>query len=352
MNTLMMLPHRKKISDDKKMRSSRSRSYGMIQLLSTLLVIMGIFWFCPQRVLAEVVDRIVAIVNDDILTLVDLNQTLKPYEEKITALGYSKEQERQMLYRVREDLLNQMIEKRLTDQEVKRLKISVSDEEIDQIIERIKEGNLLTEEDLRNELAKKGLTLEEYRQQLKAQILRKKLVDRQIKSKIVITIEDINAYYEKHQERYQGETKYHLRNIILLHSMFTSEMEKKQILNKMNSIRQMFDDGEPFANLATKYSESPLAAEGGDLGFFKLEELSPQIQAAVKDLQAGEITPVLDTDQGYQVFYVEDITKAAGRSLEEVSKEIEERLYNEIVDERFNTWMKELRERSHIKIIK
>ena len=122
---------------------------------------------------AEVVDRIVATVNDEIILLYDLNRTIKPYVDRIKASKYSYEKERQMLFKIREDALNMLIEQKLADQEIKRYKISVSDQEINNAIEGIKKTTFITDEELREELSRQGLTIEEYRKQIKEEILRK-----------------------------------------------------------------------------------------------------------------------------------------------------------------------------------
>jgi len=301
---------------------------------------------------AEVVDRIVATVNDDIITLFELNRSFEPYAEKVRALGYSIEKEREMLFKVREDMLSRLIDQKIRDQEIKRFNITISEKEIDQTIERIKEANFYTDEDLRAALANDGLTMEEYRKQIKEEILRTKLVNLKIKSKIVITEDDIKSYYENHQDKYGGKKKYHLRNIIMKVSPFAVEKEKLEIKTKMDAILDKLNGGQSFETLAMTYSESSLAAEGGDLGLFGLDELSLQLQDTIKEMKTGEFTPVLDTDQGYQIFFIQEIVNTPGKSLEEVSPEIEKILYNEILEKNFLSWLEDLRKQSVIKIIK
>jgi peptidyl-prolyl cis-trans isomerase SurA len=301
---------------------------------------------------AEIVDRIIAVVNDEIISLYDLNQLIKPYMERIKAEGFPPEKERIMLFKVRDDLLNQAIEKKLADQEIKRTGIEVSEKEVDATIERIKETNYYTDEDLRAALAQEGLTLEEYRKRMKEQILRTRLVNYEIKSKIVITNEDIKAYYESNKDQYGTEKKYHLRNIIMKPPPFADKAEKLEVLQKMESVRAKLDSGRSFEALAREYSESSLASEGGDLGLFSFDELSPQIQKAIQGLKAGDFTPVLDTEQGYQIFFIEEIVRTSGITLEQASPEIEEKLYAEIVNKKYKSWLDDLRKRSHIKIIK
>ncbi|MBW1752077.1 MAG: SurA N-terminal domain-containing protein [Deltaproteobacteria bacterium] len=301
---------------------------------------------------AETVDRIVAIVNDDVITLYELNQSLQPYAERIKTLGYSFNQEHTMLFKVREEILRKLIDEKIEDQRIKHLNIVVSEQEVDRTIERIKENNYLTDEKLRAGLKAEGLTIDKYRERLKAQLLRSKLVNREIKSKIVITNEDIKTYYDSHSEKYGGETKYHLRNILMRVSPLADEIEKRRVKEEIEAVLTKLKDGEPFENLVAAYSESPLASEGGDLGLFTLDKLSPTLREAVKDLKAGELTPVLDTEHGYQIFLVQEVIQIPGQPLEQVTPEIERILFDKIVDERFQAWLEELREHSHIKTIK
>ena len=310
------------------------------------------FSFIAKAESAEVVDRIVAVVNDDIITLFELNLSFKPYEEKIRKLGYSTEKEHQMLFKVREDMLNRLIYQKLQDQEVERLKIKIDEPEIDKTIERIKEENFYTDEDLRLTLANEGLTMEEYRGRIKEQILRTKLINFNVRSKVVITKEDITSYYQNHPDKYGGKKKYHLYNIIIKISPFADEREKGKIKARMDEILTGLKAGKSFENMAETYSESSPDTGGGDLGLFRLDELSPQLQNAVKEMKAGEFTPVLDTDQGFQIFFVKEIVKTSGKPLEEVSPEIEKILFNEIVEKKFQSWLEELRNQSAIKLIK
>ncbi len=301
---------------------------------------------------AEVVDRIVAVVNDEIISLFEMNQLLQPYEAKIRNLGYSSEREREMLFKVREEVLNQLIDQKLTDQETRRFRITVSKQEIDNAIERIKEANFYTDEQLRKGLARQGMTLEEYREKMREQMLRSRLLNIEVKSRIVITKEDIKSYYETHKELYDGEKKYHLRNIIMKVPALADEAEEGRIRAKMEMILEKLKAGQPFEDMAKQYSESPSAADGGELGVFAKDVLSPQIQETLKGMQAKEFTPILETDLGYQIFFVQDVIHAQGKTLEEAIPEVEQKLFKEVVDEKFQTWLEELRKRSHIKIVK
>ena len=325
---------------------------GLFLLFGCLLVV-GLALGSPGNAFgSEVVDRIVAIVNDDIITLSQLNRSLKPWLVDIEKMGYAQEKERQMIFKAREEILQQLITEKLTDQEIERFKVSVSEKEIDAQIERIKKARFLTEEELRATLERQGVTLDNYRERLKKDILRVKLLNREVKSKIVITNEDIKAYYDNHKEEYSGKRKYHLRNIIKRVPDNAADAFKKEIRQKMEQVLKKLETGQPFEALARTYSDAPIAAEGGDLGVFSLDQLSPQIREAIIDKGIGEFTSILDTEQGFQIFYIQNIIKSRDKPLEEVSAAIQEKISREITDAKFGAWIESLRRRSHIKIIR
>jgi peptidyl-prolyl cis-trans isomerase SurA len=317
-----------------------------ICIFTTILLGGGVYAQEP-----EVIDRIVAVVNSDIITLYDLNRAFKPYEENIKALQYVPEKERQTLFQVRKDLLDQLIDSKLADQETERAQITVDERDIDRAIERMKEARSFTDEQLREGLARQGMTMAEYRKELKEQILRTRLVNREVKSKIVITSEDIKAYYESHQDEYAGEKKYYLYNIFVRLSPETDTLERQDALRQIKDASARLKQGLSFEDLVNQLEDSSSRVEGTDLGLYRLEELSGQLQGAVAKLKAGEISEVLDTDFGPQIIYVQKILETPTKSMAEIESEIGEKLYNEAVDNRYQDWLDELRKRSLIKII-
>ena len=320
-------------------------------MLVALVVAGALVGLTLNPVQAEVVDRIVAIVNNDIITLFELDQSLEPFIERVKMAQYPPAVERQVIFKLRQDVLNQLIDQKLTEQQIRRTRTEVSVAEIDQAIERFKEINYYTDEELRALIATEGITMAQYRENIKEQLLQTKLVNYEIKSRIVITQEDIQAYYEEHRDEYQGETQYHLRNIVMRVPEMASESEKQAVRTKMEDVLARLQAGEAFAELARQFSESPLAAKGGDLGLLDLGVISPQLQTALKGVPPGAFTPIIETDQGFQIFKIEDIVVAEGKPLEDVAEEIESKLFASVVEQRFRTWLEELRQKSHIKII-
>ena len=300
---------------------------------------------------SEVVDRIVAVVNNEIITLYDLNRAFAPYVNNIKSLKYPPEKERQTLFQIRKDVLNQLIESMLANQQVRRDKITVSQKEINNAIERIKGSRQFTEEQLRQGLASQGMTMEEYRKQIEEQILRSKLVNREVKAKIVITKEDVKEYYESHREKYAGEKKYYLWNLYIKVPSGSGSSERSNARNQMEAVLVKLKQGQSFESLVAEIKNSSFAIQGTDLGLYRLKELSEQLRQVVKKMDVGKFSDVLDTNFGYQIIYVQKIEDSQDQPLAAVESEIEEKLYKETVDNKYQEWLDLLRARSHIRII-
>ena len=204
---------------------------------------------CSAR--GELVDRIVAVVNDEVILLSELNEATTAYEKQIRAMNYDPEREKELLYKMRQDFLDQMIDETLTDQQVKHFGIKVDPEDVDAAIERVKQTNYLTDEDLREALKLKGQTMEAYRKDIEEQVLRIRLLNIEVRSKIVITDDEIRKYYEDHKEKYAGQPVIHLKNIVMPFSG-TDEEGKKAVKQKMEDVLRQIRGGAAFEEMAKK----------------------------------------------------------------------------------------------------
>jgi peptidyl-prolyl cis-trans isomerase SurA len=296
-----------------------------------------IFIVTPVR--AELVDRIVAVVNNDIILMSDVKQAASLSKSPVVTLEEQKA------------LLDQLIDKKLTMQQVASLGIRVSEEEINATIKRIKEVNKLSDEAFLRMLELDGKTYEAFKKEMQNQLLQNRLVVREVKSKIVITDKDVKEYYDAHKELYAGKVKYHLRHILIKVDSNRSGNEKEEKYQQITDVSNRLKRGGNFADLAREFSQAPTAAQGGDLGFFELRLLTPQIRSALKGLEAGQYSDIIEADQGYQLFFVEEKQTAGGQYLEEAAAAIEEKLYSRRMEEKFQIWLADLRNKAHIRII-
>jgi len=328
-----------KINDTRIVKGGLAQLFLLVWLLFPTVSIQG----------AEVVDRIVAIVNDDIIRLMELNKAFAPVERQILSEGYPAEKEREIIYQKKMEALNSLIDDKLADQKIKEAGISVKESEIDGAIEQIKSMNRYSQEELQQALAVSGLNMAEYREGIRKQILRNKLISQEVTSSIVITQTEIQAYYDAHAETYSVKKKYNLRNIFMA---YPSEADaRKSVYSRMEQALMQLKEGSPFAAVAKEYSEAINASDGGELGFFTIDDLSGSIQTAVSNMTQGEFSSIIETDQGLQIFYVEEIADAQGKPVSEVADEIRQKLYEAQVNEKFKSWLDKMRKEAIIKIM-
>ncbi len=313
--------------------------------LFLLVMVIGICLFCQAQaqnivkgdVDKGVVDKIVAIVNDDIITLVDVQKGAAPYVQKIKSSGYTLEKQDQLIERVNRDVLNKLIDQSLTKQEAKRYGISIPESEIDQSIEDVKTRRSFSREELEAALKKEGATIQEFRETIRNQILQSKIIEFAVKSKVVVTESDIRAYYDAHAKEYAGKKKYYLRNILMQDEAGIAQVKKQ------------LDNNASFISLAKEFSSASNAPDGGDLGLFDISNFSTKIKKSIAKLKKGEVTDVIPTPQGFQIFYVEDIVLEGNQSFEQASGEIKEILYQEQVENKFKAWLETLKKNAHVK---
>ena len=313
-----------------------------------LLLIPALFLAYPSY--AKVVNRIVAIVNDEAISLYDVERESRDIVEK-ELTGYNDAHQRENIYEAKRQILQQMIDKKLAKAETEKLGIKVTNEEIDKAIERIKQDNSVTQEEFLARLEADGSSLAELRKQLEEEIERAKLIDREVRARIVIPEEEIVKYYNENLNQFSGENRVWLQNILITvaKSDSPSEVEAKREL--AHRLLGELRSGASFEESAKKYSSGPNANGGGDLGYIEADDLAEYLRDGISDLKQGEVSDVIDSPYGYQIVKLVDRQSAGIKTLDEVRPIIRNRLYREQINEKYTRWIKELREKAYIKIM-
>ncbi|MBZ0221328.1 MAG: peptidyl-prolyl cis-trans isomerase [Candidatus Methylomirabilis sp.] len=296
----------------------------------------------PAQARPEVMDRIVAVINDSIITLSELKAATAVAMEKLGVEGGAIDPEKAR--EMEGGILDGLIEQRLVKQAADKAGIEVSEREIDNAVEDIKKQNRLSHEELLLALAGNGLTQKEYREQLKEQIRQVKFVNREFRSRISIQPEDIEDYYRRNIDDFQSPALYRL-NII-----FLPGKDKDVLARRLKLITGGLQAGEDFRDLASQYSEGPAASNGGDLGLLKSGELEPWLEEVALKLKPGEVSPAIERSEGVYLVRLSDFLPQSPRPLAEVRGEIQDRLFKKIMDERYAFWLNETRKFAHIEI--
>jgi peptidyl-prolyl cis-trans isomerase SurA len=308
-----------------------------------------IFVSGPHRVSGEIFNRVVAIVNDDVITLYELNQRIRVVTGSTPEQLREKDEERYL--EARRKILQFMIDEKCAKEKIQEMDIKIPPEQIDARIEMVKKRNRWTHEDLLAVLKQEGITVEEFREKIKTDLERAELINYQVKSKIIIRDEQITQYYEEHKKDFSTEEKVHLAGIFLIQRNPKDEEESLRLKAKGEEILAKLRNGEDFAALSKKFSQGPGADEGGDLGTFKADQLTPELKKAVAGIEEGGFTDLIVKPNGIQILKLIKRQKAEAHPLEEVREAIYATLYQQEVDRRYETWIKELRKETYTKII-
>ena len=318
-----------------------------LKRLSFVILLMSL-WLEPLFA-AEVCNRVVAVVNNDVITLYELNNRIK---EMTGEAPEELMQKNQAMFRdAQQKILGLLIDEKIAQAKIKELKIRVSEKQVDNYLEKLKRDNQWTQEDLVAGLQKEGLSYEKYRERVKSDIERAQLIEYEVRSKIIIRDEAIQKYYEEHKGTFGAAEKVQLAGIFLMRKNLKSEEEMRELYRKAQDISGKLKAGADFSQMAATYSEGPGAKQGGDLGQFTVEHLEGGLKSVVEALPEGGTSDPIVRPNGIQIIKV--VKKQTGkiRSLEEMREAIYGILYQEEVNRRYQNWIKELRDSAYTQII-
>jgi peptidyl-prolyl cis-trans isomerase SurA len=328
-------------------RLNRTYFRGLI-----LILIVGLLF--PLYLSAQVVDKVVAVVNDEIITLSELEEDTAGLFRSITQSNPEKPI-LEAMEQAREISLNSMIERRLIKQKAKNYNVTVTDEDIETAYEKIRNDMSLNPTEFRQKLEKSGLTEESYRNKLKSQILQSRLLSYDVRSKIVVTDEMIRDYYDEHYTSKVDKGSFYLLQIGCSWNKTDDQgkltLEKQETRKRTERIFELAKKGQDFKMLAEKFSELPSASDGGDIGIFTLDEMAPAMRDAVRTLKPGEISEIIETPIGCQFFKLmsgDENAVVVTDAFEAVKEEIREKLFEEKLKVAYSEWVKKLKEDAYI----
>ncbi|HUH67352.1 MAG TPA: peptidylprolyl isomerase [Syntrophales bacterium] len=307
--------------------------------------------FLASSAPAEIMERIVAVVNGEVITLSELNATFEPVMKRIEE-GYKGPDKDKVILENKTLLLNKMIENMLIDQESKKSHIIVKDEEVNETINDFLTRRKLKMDDLINELAKDGSTLEAHKKEVKGHLLRNRLLRREIRSKVAVTEEEIGDYYRKNIESYEGKEAVRIKQILILFPKGADETAKAKIREQMEAIHKRLIAGEQFEIVGVSVSndQGPFRATASDLGFIEKGSMLPAVESVAFGLKTGEISKVIESPVGLHILVAADRRGAGIKPIESVREEIKAKLEEEKMEKKYDEWMNDLRKKSLIEI--
>jgi parvulin-like peptidyl-prolyl isomerase len=305
--------------------------------------------FLSVTAYGEILDRIVAIINGDSITLSELNSTFEPYRKKIDEAYKGRDKEK-IIADNRLVLLKKMIDNALIDQESKKSGIIVTEDAITESINDMLSQRKIKMDDLRSELAKENSSVEAYRKEIKAHLLRMRLIRREVRSKITVSEEEIGDYYLKNRDTYEGKEAVRIKQILLLYPKNPDEKSKTNLRKEIDTILKRLRNGESFEQLAAQYSQGAGAASGGDIGFIEKGSILPSVETVAFRLKTDEVSEVIESSVGFHIIKVVDKRGEGIKQINSVREEIKAKIEQEKSDKKYEEWIQELRSKSLIEI--
>ncbi|MGV8073304.1 MAG: peptidylprolyl isomerase [Syntrophobacteraceae bacterium] len=316
-----------------------------MQVIGKIFMLLALSVFLFGTCQAETVDKIVATVNGEIILLSELKERMAAIDK--AAPDYKAADAREQAARELQ-VLHGIIQERLAEAEVRRLKISVSNSELDSGIQTIKEQNKLTDEQLAYQIKEAGKTLDQFREEIRKQMERSRLVDRVLKSKIVVTDQQIDAYL-KSESAVNADSR--RLAIIFLPSESPTGKEAEAAEKQAQEIHGRIKAGADFAQMAREYSKGPAAQEGGDIGFIAEDELSPSMKKVVSDLKPNDMSNVVKGAGGYYIVKLLDVRKENKDAADDATRQkIRRELLQKELSSKYAEWLQELESRAFIQI--
>lgn len=332
------------------MNSNGTRTYGRLFRIIPAAA-FAVLFLCARPAFCEIKEQIVAVINDDIITYSELEKILSPIFEQYERI-YSGAELFSMLQKARLDVLNHLIEEKLIVQEATRLNVKglMGEEfskEVEQSIAGIK-AKFPSEEEFLKQLKREGTTMERFRAQEEERTLVRAMLIKEASSKCSVSPMEVMEYYDSHKDEFTEGEKMHVSQIWIKEipgKPGEAERAAKEILNRLNA-------GEPFAELAKKYSNCPYAGKGGDWGFIGRGHWNKELEDAACALKPGGRSGIVKTPLGYHVILLHEKKPPAVKPLAQVYAAIEGKLFNIKAGKKRDEWIAKLKSKAYISVVK
>lgn len=299
---------------------------------------------------AVVIDRIVAKINGEIVTLSEVQELRHRIYNQVGRGSFPSDGTSTQGILSEKEVLERLVDRKLQMQKAEKLGIEVTTIEIDNTLNEIMAKNKVNKEELIGMLSRDGSNMEDFRKYLKEEMTLARVLNSEVRSKIVVDGYEIKKYYESHQREFSKPEKVRLRHIFITVNDFNNMDERENKLTIARKVLERYRLGETFSSLARQFSDDPSARKGGDIGYIKMEDLMEPLRERARTLASGEISSLIESKVGYHIIFMEEKVGSNTLPLDEVKKEIERQLFQKKLEERLKSWVSQLREKAHIEI--
>jgi parvulin-like peptidyl-prolyl isomerase len=295
------------------------------------------------------IERIVAVVNSEIVLLSEAKDRAALLGQPVDSRG--NQAERRQAEAALKPLVEKMVEDILVTQQATELKLSVDEAEVDRAADEVMKQNHLDKETFAQALEQQHFTLANYRRDLRRQLLRLKVINTAVRSRINVSDEEVKSFYEQNARQSGSHRQAHVRHVLVAVPAGSDDKEvesKRQVAAKVVELAR---GGTSFAELAKSYSDDAATkADGGDWGWMKQGESSSQVLEDVIFTmdQVNEVRGPIKTDRGFEVIQLLEKKEGDYRPFNEVKEQLRQQLYTSQLEKQTQSWLNELKKKAHI----
>jgi peptidyl-prolyl cis-trans isomerase SurA len=307
------------------------------------LILLLAAWSAARAGADELVERIVARVNDGLVTQSEFDKRLSLAAKAAHASADSDE--------MRRSVLEDLIKERLLEDRAKEMSVAATDEEIQTAVDRVKaQYNLTSDSEFDAALAGSGMTREDLRRQMRETITLQKVIGREVTSRLDLSDDALRVEYERRKEDiYATPASAHVAELVLKFSPDDADA-RQQAASRIEELRGQVRAGKPFADLVKEYSQGNTRERGGELGTVNKGELVEALDAGIFVEPAAEYPPPVLMPDSIHFFHVTDRKTAGFRPFAEVKEDLRKRISDDLYEKRFGEYMDRLRREAFVKI--
>ncbi|MBI3781442.1 MAG: peptidylprolyl isomerase [candidate division NC10 bacterium] len=297
-----------------------------------------------------ILDRIVAVVNDDVITLTEVQEEGLQTIRKIVQESLGEERERRLRTTERQ-ILDELILRKLQLQEAKKEKIEATAADVRSAIEDLKRRNGLTsDEELQAAMSRELLSEEQFRKGIAEQVALTKLVARQVRSKVVVLDEEARRYYDEHQEQFKDIPQVKIRHLLVAVPQQPTRDDVLRAKSRIEEAQVLMKLGAKFSTVAKQYADGPLASSSGEIWTMKRGELAPELEQTALALPIGQVSGIITNPAGFHLIQVEE--RVAGQVLpfDQVKEAARNTLFDQKAEAKFKEWVQTLKAKASVEM--
>ncbi|MCA9406167.1 MAG: peptidyl-prolyl cis-trans isomerase [Candidatus Omnitrophica bacterium] len=303
-----------------------------------LIVVQAFCWTISVTDSYALEDAIIAVVNDEVITLKDLQDYIRQTYVSLAAEGMPENQLKQVMIELQKDGLNKLIEDKIILSKAKEVGLEVRDKLVDDRVQEIKE-KYVSEQVFEEALVQNGATLSDLRTKVEETLSIKFIIDHEVKTKIYVNPQEVTDFYKKNLEQFRKKERVNVDSIFI-----ANKGSRIAALDKAEAALKEINEGKDFLEVSKRYSDSP------SIGVLERGQLMEDVEKVIFQLYVGEVSDIVETKTGIYIFRLTGKVPTQVAELKEVKDTIYNVLYKQKFQVEYTKWLESLKKDAYIEI--